>query len=274
MTRFVLVAFLVMSLAACSREQGPTSAALMTMAPGPAPEAAMDRAAGSNSVNRYLAYEHFISIEADNDDVQSLFETAQKACSEAVAESCAILEARISKDDYSSATLKFRAKAEGIRKLRAVVSSKGKVASQSTTAEDLAGPIEDTTKKLGMLTDYRAKLEGLLGRSNNDVDALIKLNRELADVQSQIENLSGEKAHLVQRVETEILNVSISSYSNRSFWSPIGDSMSSFGENLSEGIGSAIIAVAYLIPWSLVLLLFVWAARKLWNRRKKPQGGA
>jgi hypothetical protein len=273
MTRLAFVAVLFVSLAACSRQVGPSSAGLLSVAPGEAP--AQDRAAGSDrSVNRYLAYEHSMSIEADNDDVMALFDAAQDACREAVAESCAILEARISKDDYSSATLKFRATAAGIHKLRSVVSSKGKIANQSTTAEDLAGPIEDTNKKLAMLADYRAKLEGLLGRSNNDVDALIKLNRELADVQSQIESLSGEKAHLVQRVETEILNVSISSYANRSFWSPIGDSVSSFGENLSEGIGSAIIAVAYLIPWSLVLLLFVWGARKLWNRRKKPASGA
>ena len=141
----------------------------------------------------------------------------------------------------------------------------------STSAEDLAGPIQDTAKQLAMLTDYRSKLEALRSRSNNDVDALIKLNRELADTQSQIEALTGEQAQLVQRVETEILNVTISSYESRSFWSPIGDSTSEFGDHLSEGIASAITAMAYIIPWSLVLLLLIWVARKLWGLRKRKQ---
>src|SRR5262245_45964119 len=155
-----------------------------------------------------------------------------------------------------------------------MLSSQGKVTSLATTAEDLAGPIEDTAKQLAMLTDYRSKLEALRGRGSNDVDALIKLNRELADVQSQIEALSGSQARLVQRVDTEILNVTISSFESRSFWSPIGESASGFGGNLSEGIASAITALAYIIPWGLILALIVWVVRKLWSRRKRGSAEA
>jgi flagellar biosynthesis chaperone FliJ len=171
----------------------------------------------------------------------------------------------------SYATLRFRAKAAGIKKLIAVLAAQGKVASQSTTAEDLAGPIADTAKQLAMLTDYRSKLEALRARPNNDVDALIKLNRELADTQSQIEALTGQQAHLVQRVETEILNVTISSYQSQSFWSPIGESFSDFGGHLSEGVATAITALAYIIPWGLVVWLIVWVVRKLWRGRKRNQ---
>jgi len=225
------------------------------------------------NANKYLAYEHSVSIDADDDKVAPLFEAAQAACREAAAEACAILDARISRSDISNASLRFRAKAAGIKKLIAVLSSQGKVSSLSTTAEDLAGPIEDTAKKLAMLTDYRTRLEALRSRSN-DVDSLIKLNHELAEVQSQIESLSGEQAHLVQRVETEILNVSISSYQNRSFWSPISESTSGFGGNLSEGIASAITALAYMIPWGLILAFVVWGIRKLWKGRKRKQAAA
>jgi Domain of unknown function (DUF4349) len=260
MTRLFLVAMAALTLMGCSQKQVSPFAADMMGAPGEVP--------APHSVNRYLAYEHVVSIDAEADEVPVLFDAAQKACREAVADSCAILDSRLSSGDVASASLKFRAKAEGIRKLIAVLSTQGKIASQSTSAEDLAGPIEDTAKKLAMLTTYRSKLEGLIGRSDNNVDALIKLNRELAEVQGQIESLSGEQAHLVERVETEILNVSISSYANRSFWGPIGDSLSEFSDSLSDGTATAITAVAYLIPWSLVVLLLVWAVRKLWSRRK------
>lgn len=231
---------------------------------------AADPAGSAPNANKYLAYEHSVSIDADDDQVARLFEAAQTACREAAAEACAILDARISRGETSFATLRFRAKAAGIKKLIEVVSAQGRVSSLSTTAEDLAGPIEDTAKKLAMLTDYRTKLEALRVRAA-DVDSLIKLNHELAGVQSQIESLTGDQAHLVQRVETEILNVSISSYQNRSFWSPISESTSGFGGNLSQGIATAITALAYMIPWGLVVALIVWGIRVLWRGRKRRQ---
>ena len=236
-------------------------AAHMATAPGAAakPEAPA-------SANRYLAYEHTIGIDAAEDKIAPLFEAAQAACRAAVTESCAILEARVTRGEYGSASLKFRATAKGIRNLIEVLSAQGEVASRSTSAEDLAGPIEDTAKKIAMLTDYRAKLEALRGRSNADVDALIKLTRELAQVQSELESLTGSQAALIQRVETEILNVSISSFHNRSFWSPIGDSAADFGEDLSEAIAVFVTGVAYLLPWALLVILAVWIWRKLRKR--------
>jgi hypothetical protein len=220
------------------------------------------------SANRYLAYEHSLGIEAPEDKIAPMFEAVQAACRAATAESCAILEARISTGEYASAQLRFRATAKGVQNLIEVLAAKGEIASRSTTAEDLAGPIEDNAKKLAMLTDYRAKLEALRTRSTADVDSLIKLTRELAQVQGEIESLTGSQAQLVQRVETEILNVSISSHNSRSFWSPIAASASDFGENLSEAIATFITGIAYLLPWTLLVAAGIWAWRK-WRRRRR-----
>jgi hypothetical protein len=264
MARLTLVLISTLALFGCGQraERGAPAAA------------GVETPAAAGGANRYLAYEHSVAIDTDDDKVATLFDAAQSACREAVAESCAILDARVTRSEASYATLRFRAKPAGIRKLLAMLSDQGKVTSLATTAEDLAGPIEDTAKQLAMLTDYRSRLEALRGRGSNDVDALIKLNRELADVQSQIEALSGSQARLVQRVDTEILNVTISSYESRSFWSPIGESTSDFGGHLSEGIATAITALAYIIPWGLIVAFIVWVVRKLWGRRKRNTASA
>lgn len=254
----MLVSLLLLSGCAKQAQLGPQQIAA---APASPPKA-----------NQYLAYEHTVAIDADDDKVAPLFDAAQAACRAAAADACVILEARITRGDSSQAALRFRAKPEGIKKLIAAVSGLGKVSSLSTTAEDVAGPIADTAKQVAMLTDYRARLEALRGRAT-DVDSLIKLNHELAEVQSKIESVTGEQAHLLQRVETEILNVSISSYRNRSFWSPIAESFSGFGGDLSDGIATAITALAYLIPWGLILALIVWGLRKLWKGRKRKPAG-
>ena len=259
MTRHVFALLvLLFSMVGCAQK-----AERLAAGPG-----APSEAKPSASANRYLAYEHTLAIEADDDKIAPLFDAVQAACRAAVTESCAVLEAKITKGEYTSASLRFRASAKGVRNLTEVLSAQGEIASRSTTAEDLAGPIEDTAKKLAMLGDYRTKLEALQGRSNADVDALIKLTRELAQVQSEIESLTGSQAQLVQRVETEILNVEISSFRSQSFWGPIGDSASDFGADLSEAIAMFITALAYLIPWILLAILAIWAWRKFRNRRK------
>lgn len=232
-----------------------------------------DRAA-SGSAGRTLAYQHSLSIDAEEQKVALVFEAGQAACREAVADACVVLESRVSTGRNASALLKFRAKPSGVQKLIAALAKQGEIASQSTTAEDLAGPIEDVAKKLAMLNDYRSKLEGLLGRASGDVDSLIKLNRELAQVQGEIEVMAGRRAHLAQRVETEVLNVSITSLRKQSFLGPIAASASDFGTNLSQGFATAITGTAYLLPWGILLSLVTWIGRALWRRRQRLQPSA
>jgi hypothetical protein len=78
----------------------------------------------------------------------------------------------------------------------------------------------------------------------------------------------------MQRVETEILTVAISTTNSRAFWRPIGDAFRDFGFNLSQGIASAIQGAAYIIPWSITLLLLWWGGRKIWSRRKRAKAAA
>jgi hypothetical protein len=223
----------------------------------------------SDKTPRYLAYEHSLEIKTEASKVTVLFEKALAVCHESSNDACAVLESRVSSGDSATAHLKFRAKPSGIKKIITALSQQAEVTRQSTTAEDLEGPISDATKKLAMLKDYRAKLEALNGRASKDIDALIKVNSELAHVQSDIEALEGKHAHLMQRVETEILDVTIMSPHQASFWRPIGRAISEFGGNLSQGISTAITAIAYLIPWIFIFIFALWAGRKLWRRWKK-----
>jgi hypothetical protein len=229
----------------------------------------MAEAAVSDKIPKYLAYEHSLQIETEASKVTVLFAKALAVCHEPSNDACTVLESRVSSGDSATAHLKFRAKPGGIKKIVTALSQQAQVTRQSTTAEDLEGPIFDATKKLAMLKDYRAKLEALSGRASKDIDALIKVNSELAHVQSDIEALEGKHAHLMQRVETEILDVAIMSPHQSSFWRPIRQAISEFGGNLSLGISTAVTAIAYLIPWVLIFMLALWSGRKLWRRWKK-----
>jgi hypothetical protein len=263
MKQFLLVLLILIATAGCSSNNEVGVAATgRSMATSP------------NKAARYLAYEHFIHLDTEEHKISEVFEAAQAACREASSDLCTILESRINTGRSASASLRFRAKQSGIQKLITTLSKQADITDRSTTAEDLAAPIEDSAKKLAMLSDYRSKLEALRGRANNDVDALIKVNRELAQVQSEIEASAGTNAKLLQRVDTEILSVSISSVKNGEFWKPISFAMSDFGANLSQGMSIAITGIAYLIPWALLILLTGWVGRFFWRRSKKRKTNA
>jgi glycine cleavage system regulatory protein len=265
----ILALVMCMAISACNKKQE-LGAAPAPMAAAPASSRAK-QADSLNKTARYLAYEHSINLDTEQTKISEVFEAAQTICREATDDLCTILESRINTGREASAALKFRAKPNGIQKIILALNKKAEITNQATTAEDLTTSIEDSAKKLAMLTDYRSKLEALRVRASSDVESLIKVNKELAQVQSDIEERTGINAQLLQRVNTEILSISINSVENLSFWRPITLAMSDFGKNLSQGFSTAISAVAYLIPWIFSLLLVFWVSRKLWFRRKKAQ---
>jgi hypothetical protein len=169
----------------------------------------------------------------------------------------------------SSAHVRVRIKREGVEKLIALAATGGEVASRNTAAEDLEGPIRDNAKRLEMLRSYREKLLALESKAGNNAEALIKLSQELATVQSELESATGVEARLMERVNMDLLNISIQSRSQRGFWSPVKRATSDFASNLSEGIASAITGIAYLLPWALILFVAGAVVRKIWRRIRR-----
>jgi len=262
MRRLLVTFLLLLGVAGCSRENASGPLADVPTASTQA------RATSTDGQRRTLAYQHTIQIDTQEAKVAPIYEAAMAACRTASDDLCTLLESHISTGRLASASLRFRAKPSGIAKLVTALGKQADITDQSTKAEDLAGPIQDGDKKLVMLTTYRAELEELRSHAGNGVDALIKLNHELAEVQSELETATGIQAGLLQRVQTETLDVTIRSERNQSFWRPISLATSDFGSNLSQGVSTAITGTAYLIPWVFLIGLAVWIVRKLWRRRK------
>jgi hypothetical protein len=179
-----------------------------------------------------------------------------------------MLDASIDGEPKAAATLTFRARPDVIPKLIAAVSQNAELARRSTRAEDLSGPIADSARQLAMLDDYRSRLEALRSRAGNDIEALIKVNHELAEVQARYEAADGKRVLLAQRVETEILNVAIGSGRHQPFRAPIGRALREFGGHLAEGTSTAITGLAYMMPWLLLMSVLAWGGRRLWQRRR------
>jgi len=257
-----LAATFFLALAGCSRPAEHYAA--------PAGEAPAEAHSG-DAIKKHLAYQHDVRIETEDAKVETIFNAVNDLCLKDTADACDVLDSHITTGTGAYASIAVRAKAEGIQKILAALAKQGNIASQSTKVDDLTEPLQDNAKKLDMLTDYRNKLEALRGRANNDIESLIKINKELAETQSQIESLNGQQAHMNQHVETQRLDVTIGTTGHQSSWQPVGEALKNFGDNISQGTASAITGLAYIVPWALVILLFASVIRFIWRRWRGPK---
>lgn len=222
------------------------------------------------SANTYLAYEHSVTVSAKREQAKQLLTTLIENCQ--ATSDCAILESEQSRDSYRLGRLVLRAPAPVVAMLLKQVQQGGDVNQLTTRAEDLSGSIMDTEKRLAQLRQYRSQLDILAKRADNNVEALIQIHRELAEVQSQIEDLSGQSAYLIKRVKTELLTVDVQELresQKQSSWSPISNALDEFVDTLASSFGSFVIFIAVIAPWLLIIIPSIWGIRKLWRRRKQ-----
>ena len=226
-----------------------------------------------NKAEQLLAYEHDIDLGTSEAQVRPLYEKVIAACKADTANACLLLDSNIRSGREVHARVSLRAKPAGIKKIVALVGSSGAVTSQGTKVQDLGRPVLDSRKRLAMLKQYQTQLQELEQRSAKDVDALIKVTKELATVQTELEQATAANVLLMQRIDTDLLNVHISSEGRQSFWSPVKRSLGNFTENLSEGTANAITALAFILPWLVGFAIFFPLLRKGWRRLRAPRKG-
>lgn len=250
---------LVQLLAGCSRE--PQYAAMMAE-PEYAPE--LKVADVQRQKSKYLAYTHSVAVELPVDKVEEKYNRILQWCAEDAKYQCTMLSSSLRTDNYVRGDIALRILPKGVGEVLSLASGGGDTTHKSTSIEDLGEAIVDNQKRLEMLRDYRSRLEALSKDPKTDVESLVKIASELAKVQSDLEFAQGKRSKLLQRVEMDIVEISLSSYSQKSFAQPIGAALRNFGSRLSEGISDTITAIAYCLPWLLVLAVLLYGGRRIW----------
>ena len=217
---------------------------------------------------KYLAYTHSLSITLPKADVETSFNEIIQFCAQDTAGQCTVLHSSLNAGEYSFANIQLRILPDGVNPLFSMASKKGDVSSITTDVEDLQEAVVNNEKRLEMLLQYQARLIKLEEKSSGNIESLIKLTQELSQVQSDIEYANGDKAKLLQRIQMDIVDISLRAHSYGSFWGRISDSLAGFGENLSEGISLTITVIAYLLPWLLIIMLLVYVFRVIWRKTR------
>lgn len=259
MKKYLIVLMAVFSLLACAKKEEASSAA---------PQAKLAAASNESARKNFLAYTHTLSIQAKPEGVSSTHTRIVEGCKAAGAD-CMLLDSNLSQGEYMSAHVRMRLKPAALKQVFALATSGNTVIEQNTSAEDLALPVQDNAKRLELLASYQKRLLALEQKSGSDLDSLIKLSKEIATVQTELEQAGGEKAQLFSRIDMEVLDINISTGQRSAFWRPIGNALSGFLDHLSSSISAFITASAYLLPWIIVLLIAGFGIRKFRLRKKQ-----
>ena len=214
-----------------------------------------------------LSREHNVTIEIAESDLQSGFKRLNDRCMADIENHCTILESDVSSGRFSSGLIKLRIDPKAVEDLIGFAASLGRLEHRATQVEDLAEAIQDTQSRIEMLTTYRKQLLELQAKAGTNIDAAIKMASELSTVQSNLEQATGQAAYQTKRTTTDIVTIHFFVVEQKAFWRPIREAVRDFFGNLSEGISQAITAVAYILPWLLVVIPGLYLVRWLWRRR-------
>ena len=278
--------FTVLVLTACTRKEDQAFGLAPQSSPFAAPPVAQIAAAGlallptaDRPRSDTLAYEHSVAIELTKELMNVRIQEIQAACQSDTQSGCTLLDVGVSSHEYiPSGNIRLRLAPNGVDSLIQVAAKGGKIVSRSTHAEDLAEPVADTERQLALLTTHRTRLEELMKNRSLTVDQLITVSRELAGVQTQVEQFGTTRANLRRRIDTELLTINLS-VPQREFYaqqSPVLDALRSFGTDLKQAFASVIRFIAVIVPWLIIIvpgvLLFRWLWRRAGLRLQKRAG--
>lgn len=205
-----------------------------------------------------LAYRHHFDAEAPFIRVPEIINEMTSYCMEL--SGCIVLESGNSKHNkQSQGHFTARAIPESIDALeKKLKQSNGEleITSESTTAEDLSGPLTDVERRISMLKNQREQLEILQSRDDNNIESLLRTVKELSSVQSNIEAAEGHIKSLRQRVDREIWSLSITSKETvEEQMGPIAKAFQRFPNMLADATASLVIFIAYTLPWGVMALI-------------------
>ncbi|MDB5360842.1 MAG: hypothetical protein JWO51_2139 [Rhodospirillales bacterium] len=277
-----LPALLLLVAAGCDQNTTPTnsSTGTGTMARSTVAPAAMKVADGPK-----LAYHHWLEFEMPAASVAPRYERARDKCLADPNQGCILTNASIDAGDarngrgpHASLTVRLphAAVAEYEQAIAQPVAGEaaGAVAlrARNTTADDLTAAIQDTDRRLAQLTDYRDRLTALAKRADAKVEDLIKVEQELSNTQTQIEQITAQQTHLNQQVATELLTINLSAdAATDGISGPIGqvwhNARTVLGQNAAAALRFAIGAVPWLAIGAIGLALLA-LVRAVFRRRR------
>ena len=151
----------------------------------------------------------------------------------------------------------------------------GSVADRKVEGEDVTKQIVDTDARVRAKQALADRLVRLIQASNAKVGELVEAERAFADTQEELDAARQLQASLRQRVAMSEVSVDYTSSAATGPWAPVVHSVRGIGDTLATSIGVLVTVAVAALPWTLLVVLLVWIARRRgsrprWRWRRRP----
>ena len=241
------------------------------------PPNAQDRAQSLTSSpvpsQRFIAVRHKLEIVAPESDLSKAWESTVAFCGTI---QCEVISSSITtrvRDSLPSGSISVRVTPEDLKKLFVQVETQGIIVQHTTESEDKTAVVIDTDARIKNLTNFRDSLRTMLAKPSAGVKDLVEIQRQLTDVQSQLDSETAQRKILAN--ETEKVAVEITFHVDESvlsvgFFTPIGDALRESGSILADSVAALITVIVAIIPWLVLVVPACWLlTRFMRNRRRK-----
>lgn len=148
--------------------------------------------------------------------------------------------------------------------------------SESFSTSDITAQYRDTENRLKNLESRRERLRELMERETTNLADVLQIDKELSNVQTQIENLQQTlRRHdanvaysvlqLTLRPEPQIGDVQNPHWSAQKTWRQAMNELIQDAQKLADKF---IFLIAYIPIWVPLLIIFWWLKKKFWNKKK------
>jgi hypothetical protein len=257
-----------------SREMPTFKQAMVAAAPA-ALQAGRAQASDADQQKR-IAVSHSYTLRLPSREVERV---QQAHLDECVRLGCDVLNTRLDRSDVGriSAWTSVRIAPDKLASFTAALTAPPiEVIGHSQTAEDKTLPLLDIEKRLESKIALRDRLTALLKDNIRKTAAdLIAIEKEIAQVQGEIESATSQRDYLLTITDTvrlDINYVGVTAQAGGLDLSPIVRAVNGAGRTVIASVASLISFAAAALPWIPVALIVAWIARAVFRRwrRNRP----
>jgi hypothetical protein len=172
----------------------------------------------------------------------------------------------------------LRVAPEALNSLIGFVEKQGNIVQHTTEREDKTAQVIDAEARIKNLTSFRDNLRSMQAKSSTGVKDLVEIQRQLTEVQSQLDSEATKRKVLANQKEKIAVGIVFRVEGSRrggGLLEPIRAALQESGRTLAESLGALITVLVAAIPWMIILMPAGWFVVKAWRKaRRKRRTGA
>ncbi len=226
-----------------------------------------------------IAYRHEMRLRFPPDTLVAGMQSHLAICEAAGQQVCQVLSTTVRQadSDYVNAMLRLRADPGWLEDFRVQTitdaqSAGGSLASAQSFSDDLTAQIIDVEARLEAQVALRDRLMELLQTEQANLADLIALERQLSEVQADLDARASVLAALRQRVDMSNLTLRYSPLRPDQLANPVARALSDSGYIFMDSLGTLIGFLIAVGPWLIIILPGLWYGVRFvgraWRARK------